>query len=324
MNTIEEYVNKMFKNVVKTEETEQLKVDILANMEDRYTALIEEGASDNEAIGTVIVEFGNIDEVLNEMGLNHEGAPEEELGDVMVVEVDDAHEYIEARRRAGLGIGMGVLSCCFALCGLLVMMAIFSFETAGIFMGLIWMFSFAVIGVAFFVIQGYKLDRYKKYNEPFVLVPEARRSIEEQMENYKKSFIISIVLGIAFCVFALMPVLYGAFLYDDKLTVFGSGLMFLIAGIGVLLFIYSGMIWTGYQNLCDHGKTVEQVRVAQEKNRKKTKINHIIDNIYWPIILVIYFLWSFNYGTWAYSWIIFIIGSVFESMIKSIFGIEED
>ncbi|MFC6465338.1 permease prefix domain 1-containing protein [Marinilactibacillus sp. GCM10026970] len=323
MNTIKEYVDKMFKHVVKTQETEQLKVDILANMEDRYIALKEEGASENEAIGTVIVEFGNIEEVLDEMGLNHESTSDAIMEEVMIVEEDDAHEYIETRRRAGLGIGLGVLSCCTSLGGLLGLISIFSFEPFGVFIGLTWALIFAVIGVAMFIIQGQKLSSYEDFNHPFILVPEARTVIKERMEAYRKSFTFSIILGIAICVFSFLPVIFAAMTEEDKLIVFSSGLMFTLAGVGVLVFVYTGLVWTGYQNLLNKGKSVEEVTEARIKDQRNTKITNILENIYWPILLVIYFSWSYFSGSWAWSWIIFPIGGILQSTIESIFGIED-
>lgn len=323
MNTIKEYVDKMFKHVVKTQETEQLKVDILANMEDRYIALKEEGASENEAIGTVIVEFGNIEEVLDEMGVNKHQKSNNDLDDVMVVETEDAYEYIEGRRKAGLGIGLGVLACCIALGGFLGLFGLFSLESYGIILGLIWMFLLAVVGISLFIIQGYRLTNYKEYELPFILVPEAKIRIQEMMDAYKKSFIFSIVIGVALCILSLIPVLFTALSSIDEFIVIGIGAMFVIAGVGVLLFIYTGMIWTGYQNLLSKGKSVEEVYEAREKYKRNTKITNILENVYWPILLVVYFSLSYFSGSWAWSWIIFPIGGILQSTIESIFDIED-
>lgn len=38
-------------------------------MEDKYNELISEGKSDNEAIGIVISEFGNLDELADSLGI---------------------------------------------------------------------------------------------------------------------------------------------------------------------------------------------------------------------------------------------------------------
>lgn len=69
MNTIRNYLDSLFLNVPKTAETQKAKKDLLSIMEDHYYELIEEGKNENEAIGTVINEFGSIDELLAELEL---------------------------------------------------------------------------------------------------------------------------------------------------------------------------------------------------------------------------------------------------------------
>ncbi len=69
MEAILNYIETMFAGVPVTDDTKRLREEITANMTDKYDELIQAGKSDNEAVGTVISEFGNIDEVLVEMGV---------------------------------------------------------------------------------------------------------------------------------------------------------------------------------------------------------------------------------------------------------------
>ena len=69
MDTIKTYLDNMFLNLPKTDEINSLKNDLLNNMEDKYNELKTQGKTENEAIGIVISEFGNIDELINEMGI---------------------------------------------------------------------------------------------------------------------------------------------------------------------------------------------------------------------------------------------------------------
>lgn len=69
MDTIAAYLNNMFASLPRTEQTYNLKQDLLANMEEKYHELKKEGKSENEAVGIVISEFGNIDELIEELGL---------------------------------------------------------------------------------------------------------------------------------------------------------------------------------------------------------------------------------------------------------------
>lgn len=63
METIRNYLETMFSHLPNTPEVIRAKNELWQMMEDKYNELKEEGKSENEAIGTVISEFGNLDEI---------------------------------------------------------------------------------------------------------------------------------------------------------------------------------------------------------------------------------------------------------------------
>ena len=69
MEAILNYIENVFSGVPETGETKRLREDMTESMTDKFTELTSKGMSMNEAVGTVIAEFGNIDEVLSEMGI---------------------------------------------------------------------------------------------------------------------------------------------------------------------------------------------------------------------------------------------------------------
>ena len=60
METIKNYLENMFSHLPNTPEVQKAKYELYQMMEDKYNELISEGKSDNEAIGIVISEFGNL------------------------------------------------------------------------------------------------------------------------------------------------------------------------------------------------------------------------------------------------------------------------
>ena len=78
MEIIRSYVESAFAAYASTPEMWNLKEEILSNMEEKYRELKKQGHSENEAIGTVISEFGNIDELVRELGIysDRTGFPE--------------------------------------------------------------------------------------------------------------------------------------------------------------------------------------------------------------------------------------------------------
>lgn len=69
METIKNYLENMFSRLPNTPEVQKAKYELYQMMEDKYNELISEGKSDNEAIGVVISEFGNLDELSDTLGI---------------------------------------------------------------------------------------------------------------------------------------------------------------------------------------------------------------------------------------------------------------
>ena len=84
MDTIRNYLNAMFAGLPDTPEVRRAYEELAAMMEDKYTELMEEGLTENEAVGTVISEFGNLEELAQTLGiedyLNGRGAKAELSG----------------------------------------------------------------------------------------------------------------------------------------------------------------------------------------------------------------------------------------------------
>ena len=62
MDTIKNYLETMFMQLPNTREVLRAKAELGQMMADKYNELISEGKPENEAIATVLSEFGNLDE----------------------------------------------------------------------------------------------------------------------------------------------------------------------------------------------------------------------------------------------------------------------
>lgn len=107
METIIVYLDNMFAGLSKTPELEHLKQELLSGMEEKYLELKREGKSENEAIGIVISEFGNIEELTAELGIHPVGAEHA----VPVLTEEEVYAYTAVRRSSGLWTGLGVFLC---------------------------------------------------------------------------------------------------------------------------------------------------------------------------------------------------------------------
>ncbi len=71
METIRNYLEMMFQKLPNTPEVQKAKFELGQMMEDKYNELILEGRNENEAVGTVIAEFGNLDELAESLGIQN-------------------------------------------------------------------------------------------------------------------------------------------------------------------------------------------------------------------------------------------------------------
>ena len=78
-------------------------------MEDKYNELISEGKSENEAVGTVISEFGNLDELAETLGLNRQSSAP--VDNRRTLTQDEARSFVSAGSRHFLSSSSGSLQC---------------------------------------------------------------------------------------------------------------------------------------------------------------------------------------------------------------------
>ena len=93
MNAIRNYLDNMFRNLPNTEAVRRAKSELLQMMEDKYEELISEGKTENEAVGIVISEFGNLDELADSLGIS-EAVTENPVEDKPMLSMDRVKEYL--------------------------------------------------------------------------------------------------------------------------------------------------------------------------------------------------------------------------------------
>lgn len=69
MKSIREHVERLFKDVPKSEQAETIKHEIAENMEEKVNDLMKQGKEEEDAINKTLIEFGDIDEIKDELGV---------------------------------------------------------------------------------------------------------------------------------------------------------------------------------------------------------------------------------------------------------------
>lgn len=109
METIRNYLETMFLKLPNTPEVYKAKNELWQMMEDKYTELKEEGKSENEAVGIVISEFGNLDELANDLGISQfvESQP---MPQGKTLSLDQAKSYLADAGKSAYRTALGSCS----------------------------------------------------------------------------------------------------------------------------------------------------------------------------------------------------------------------
>jgi len=113
METIRNYLETMFARLPVTLEVQKAKNELWQIMEDKYSELLQEGKTENEAVGIVISEFGNLDELEKELGISNFVLRENQkmAGSLRHVTLAEVKDYLHDKTRAAYAVALGVLLC---------------------------------------------------------------------------------------------------------------------------------------------------------------------------------------------------------------------
>lgn len=318
---IRNYIESQFMNLPDTPAVKRAQQELLQMSEDKYAELLAAGVSDNEATGRVITEFGNINELADELGIR--GQFDEANGavfsaDTIELTVHDsaeAGEAVQAAIRSAIVIALGV----FVLIGALITTAIFdsegSFTVSASNAGFEAILNLnalpLVLGVAIAVpafIMGSALNRkFRPFEQgQAALDYHTMKEYQQKLNDNDLKYHTLISLGVALILAGLpLPALINDM---DWLPLFG-------AMLGVPILIVNGRYRTALYVLSK----------ANSKNQKRRQLcgkfeslSGIIACIYWPIVVLIYLAWSFFSDGWNKSWVIFPLAAILFAALLSI------
>lgn len=309
MKTIINYLDSIFISLPQSEEILRLRSDLQDSMEDKYLELIKEGKTENEAIGIVISEFGNIDELLSEMevqtNMNVEQLP--------TLDLEPTKEYILLKHATNKLVALGVWMIIFGAATLIfVNQALedklslaqvqMSGNTKDSFPALIFLL-FLIPAVAMLIYSGSKLDAYKFIeNNKFRISSVARAYVETLYSKEKIKQTRGVIIGVSLCILALVPALISSMI-SNHATSYGGAIMIFMISIAVYLFIITG----SKASAC---KQLLQIEEYEVKKSKEGKVIGIVASIIWPVAVCIFLLTGLVFNKWGINWIVFPITGI--------------
>ncbi len=317
METIRMYLDNMFSALPKTEQMAEIKSNILSNMEEKYNELKSADKSENEAIGIVISEFGNIDELVSELGIKRE----DEAKAQPQITREEANSYLAAKKSAGKQIGFGVFLCILAPAALILLNGLFddgvfgtgNIQAKGGAISLIPLFLLVAVAVSIFIYSGMGLEKYKYIENGVSLPLGVEAELQRRYEGFKRPYFISVMCGV--CIIILSPIsLFLTTLSENGMDKYGVVILLGIVAIAVYDFVYFGMIKESYCRLL-------KIEDYDPGKRKDDKVIGAVAAIVWPLAVAIFLFLGFAFHLFHKAWIVFPITGVLFGMFCAAYSI---
>lgn len=286
MNAIRNYLDNMFRNLPNIEEVRRAKSELLQMMEDKYEELISEGKTENEAVGIVISEFGNLDEVAESIGISQILKDNREP-DKPILSMERVKEFLLAVSARSNLIAAGVGLCIMSVMTWPMASLISSGNdavTGGL--GTAGFFAFIAAAVVFFIVSASKNSDFKEINKDTVsLGIETSDYVRNERRRFKPTYSTMVAIGIALCIFSVaVPVVIASIPFvDDTLC---AVMFFFTIAVGVFLIVTSNIRMSGYERLMQlngAGKMSEEF--IPKEDRKVSKAPIIISIIVVVVVL---------------------------------------
>lgn len=213
MEAIREYLSNMFMNLPETPQVLRAKAELMEMMEDKYEELIAEGMSEKEAVGTVISEFGNLDELAEELGIGDFMKKEEEPQEKKSRHADrrwgpeEAKKYVAFAKTHARYIALGVMFCIWGP----FLESVFDGAInqgylgtlVGNLLGNMGMFLLVGVAVVLFVLASTRTKEYGKVSRYTMHWMKKPQRMSAKIRKGTKNAACSRLVSVYFCVFSV-------------------------------------------------------------------------------------------------------------------------
>lgn len=354
MDTIRNYLESMFAHLPATPEVVRAKTELGQMMEDKYSELIEEGKTENEAVGIVISEFGNLDELAEELGIRSfmDWAPEPDET-ARAVPFEEVKEFLTERTRESYMSAFGIFFLVIAAVPAIILGSI---PTVGahadgigralMAVGLILMFLLLAGGLGLLIYSGMQSRQHKYlWKDNLYFDYSTQEYIRMEFKEFQSTKTLLTAVGIVMCVLCALPPFIVSFVArSGNLFMFhlAGAITLFIAGVAVFLFVLAGRQKGGYGKLMrvrrnapranmtgggneeaadgmNAGQRSETMQTSEEIYYENETLAMIMP-VWWPTVTALYLIVSFLTFSWGVTWVIWPIAAIVHAFIRRAFG----
>ncbi len=352
MDAIDTFLDAMFAPYPATPRLTEAKAELRAMMEDAYGDAIAAGMTHNEAVGKVITDFGNLEELAPVLGIETELRPADAAGTAgqsgptlaaaagpsptlspapgsyPPVTLPEAQALAEARRTTSRLLGAGVAVLALAATPLLVALGL-SNEGTGILnvsqdtalsVALPFTLIIVAVGVGIFIRRSRAFVELRHLTEGrFTRNPQVSAWASRLRSDNEgpRSRALAVAVGLWVCSAIPAIALSGPLgRGHTSLSPFGAAGCLALVALGLYIFLPTNWASSTYSTLTQEGHALpSSPGYATERGNR---IIGVIASVYWPVAALIYVVWGFIFDGWGASWILWPIGGVLFGVVAVI------
>lgn len=316
METIKNYLESMFRSLPKTEKVIRAKSELLQMMEDKYSELLAQGVSENEVIGTVISEFGNLDELADELGISDEITVKNNVAqNSRKVSFKEIHDFLNWHRKVLILRGLGIALC---ICCVVppILLDSFNMDFFSDILGPVFMFFMIAIGVCLIVFAGNGGQEWNFLRKETCSIDDMTYNyVVELKHNFIKPHSIMTSAAIACYILSCVPAIIFDYFNSDFFENLGGASLFILVASGVFLNVYASTVKRDY-NFVLGLNDCKKFSNHSDNDVFDPKISALL-SVYWLTVICIYLCWSFLTFNWYITWIIWPIAGVVYFLINA-------
>lgn len=322
METIKNYLESMFRGLPQTDKIMKAKSELLQMMEDKYTELIRSGKTENEAVGEVIQNFGNLEDLADELGIM-DILHATKYTDVQrrKVSFEEIVEFLSAKKHSLVLKCIGIFLCIICPAFPIISDAVDMNEIAGV----TGMFVSVAIGVVLMCLSGAAIEQWRFLKtEPCSIDAVSIDYLKNKLRDFTPTYSILSSVGVLLCVFCFVPPMIFDELVSRKGGDIGAAFLFVFIGAGVFMMVYAKRMKKTYHKLLSLNEIIEFTEPKFSPDSIENPTARVILKVYWPVVTCLYLCVSFLTFRWDITWLIWVIAAVAFSIIKAIFTVNNE
>ena len=233
------------------------------------------------------------------------------------ISLEEANGYVEHSRRTSIMIALATFLCIISpvtliiLSGLSDIIGFSSSVAAAVGITVILLLVAAAVGT--YVYVGFLGEKYSYLNAPFDREYGVEGAISAKKKAMGATFVKMNVIATVLCVLAALPLIIFGILENELMTVISVGILLVVIGVAVMLFIIAGVRNGALAQLLSDGTQIDD-----DEDEKDSPIKEAVESAYWTITLAGYLAWSFISGDWGRTWIVWPIAAVLFAALEAV------